>query len=449
MSRPSLSKSTLLKGVLLDKLFPVQSPITLPEALVGYSLIGTYCLYLIGAQFVWIPFLAWLLLGYLVLQWWQESDTPCGHKIVLTSPIWVWLVAVVGILFALLMGHLDFDLGLSWTVKSFINRWIRQWALLALFPMIGALSIRPQVIYRAVCILCLQNLVAAILAFVVVFVLKRPDPSFLSPFNAFGGGEIFYSVDLWGTSVDNGTVRMALIAPWSPALGLIGNIYFFLAFQEKNAVWRWVGMAGALAMIVGSLSRLAIVCLPLMCLISWLLHNLSKAWVLFLLSVVSLCSTLLFPQLMLLLETLSDQFTRLRPGSSRTRNALQEIALDRWWQDAPIWGHGTIEPKGPRIVGFMPIGTHHMWVGMLYMHGIVGFFLLSGAFIWSFITLAIRSLHSDLAKQALILLCILLLFSFGENLESLAYMYWPSLIIMGLAYREPINPVSTASNLGI
>ena len=34
------------------------------------------------------------------------------------------------------------------------------------------------------------------------------------------------------------------------------------------------------------------------------------------------------------------------------------------------------------------------------------------------------------------LLLVMLLFSFGENLEALAYLYWPALVLLGIAARR-------------
>ena len=37
-----------------------------------------------------------------------------------------------------------------------------------------------------------------------------------------------------------------------------------------------------------------------------------------------------------------------------------------------IWGHGTVE-RGPHIVEYMPIGSHHTWNGLLFVKGMVGY----------------------------------------------------------------------------
>ena len=45
-------------------------------------------------------------------------------------------------------------------------------------------------------------------------------------------------------------------------------------------------------------------------------------------------------------------------------------------------------------------------------------------------------------RGLLLLLLVLLLFSFGENLENLAYLYWQGLLIIGIAIKENARRVN-------
>lgn len=412
-------------------------PENFPEQVVWYTIIGTFGLYYLGAQFVWIPLMAWGLTAYLIWQWWQEPlQTPDSRKIMITSPVWIWITAMIGIEAALVIGHANFELGLGLMAKSTLNRWFRQWALLALFPLLGTLNIRPQLVIRAICILCLQSLGVCCLASLVILGLHQPEISFLSPLNAFGGGEIFYKVHLFGSVLDNGELRMQLFAPWPPALGLMGNLFFWCALQERHRLWRWVGLIGSTTMVIGSFSRLGILVLPLVGGLLFLLKRVLSASLLLGIGSLSLLGGLFASQILNTLETVKNRFTQARSGSSKTRSLLQELALDQWWNEAPIWGHGTIAPKGPRVVGFMPIGTHHQWFGTLYSHGAVGCALLAIAFLWSFGILLMRFWRSALARLGLALWFVFFVFSWGENLEVLAYLIWPALLLMGIAYRN-------------
>ncbi|MCM1984694.1 O-antigen ligase domain-containing protein [Lyngbya confervoides] len=412
-------------------------PETFPERVLWFTILGTYGLYYLGAQFVWVPLMAWGMTGYLIWRWWQESpQIPRQEQIRIPGPVWIWLIAVTGIALALIIGHVNFDLGMGLTIKSLINRWGRQWALFALFPLLGCLPIRPQIIYRAACILAFQSFILTCITFTVVFILKLEDIAFISPFSAFGGGEIFYEVKIFGSLYDTGSFRLELFAPWAPALGLAGNIYFWLAWQESDRRWRWLGLLGATIMILSSVSRLGMVTLPLVAILIFLLKHLHRPFLLMGLGSASFLGGLFSHQILTAFARFRDSMIQARAGSSKTRFMLQQLALNRWWNEARIWGHGTIEPTGPKSVGFMPIGTHHQWLGTLYSHGAVGCGLLALAFLSSLVALLPRLWDSALAQTAVAIWLVLFCFSWGENLESLAYIFWPGLVIMGLAYCQ-------------
>jgi hypothetical protein len=135
------------------------------------------------------------------------------------------------------------------------------------------------------------------------------------------------------------------------------------------------------------------------------------------------------------LEKFSEQFAAARKDSSRVRAALGRIAIYRWQTEAPIWGHGIVE-SGPHMVEYMPIGSHHTWYGLLFVKGIVGFVALAIPMIYSFVDLLIKSQRSDTAKLGLTMILVIFLYTFGENLEILAYLYWPGLIVIGMGFLE-------------
>jgi NhaP-type Na+/H+ or K+/H+ antiporter len=89
-------------------------------------------------------------------------------------------------------------------------------------------------------------------------------------------------------------------------------------------------------------------------------------------------------------------------------------------------------------VAGMPVGSHHTWFGVLFLHGIVGFFALAIPLIWTFIEMLIKSQHSQTAKVTLHFLIALFLYAFAENIQGLAYLYWPCLIVMGMAFKEKL-----------
>jgi hypothetical protein len=413
-------------------------PQNLPEKLVWYYIIGTYPIYLLGGQFVCATFLAIFLTFNLLKKLWnQTEDTPIEEKIIISPSAWVWIVAILVVEIALIGGHLDFDLGIGQILKSSLN-WYRNWGLFASFilagHLTGHLNIRAKIIYRAICIFCLQSLLIVIIC-ILAQALKIPIYYYVSPLKAFGGVSDSYIVYLFYV-VDDNLPRLQLFAPWPPALGLIGNIYFCIAQQEMNKKWRLLGMAGAVAMVFGSVSRLAIVCLPLILVAGWILSNLVRPWVHFLVGFVSTLLGIVSSKLISFLDSFKDQFNQARSGSSEIRARLRRMAKDAWLNEAPIWGHGRLEDKGSAYLAFKPIGSHHFWFGLLYTHGVVGCVALAVAFLWSFIDLLIKAQTNENAKVGLNIILVLFFFTFAENLETLAYIAWPGFLILGIAFKE-------------
>lgn len=411
-------------------------PQNLPETLVWYYIIGTYVIYYLGAQYLFAPLLGAFLMIYVFVRLWRQNEqTPLPERVTVPFVSWLWLVAMLVIEFSLIMGHLHFDLGADQIVKSTMNRWLRTWFLFPMFLLAGSLQIRPQLIYRAVCILCFQSLFFILLGAVGIAAGIPDTLQYTSPLKVFGGGD-FYNVKILGyTSSFTGENRLQLFTPWAPALGLIGNIYFWFAWCETDKKWRWLGLLGATAMVVSSISRAGIIYLPLVPSIIWLMLNISRPWVQMLAALTSFLAGLFGTVVFSAIENFKDSIDSYRAGSSRVRETIQRMAIDKW-QQSPIWGNGTMSPKGPAVTGRLPIGTHHTWNSLLYTHGLVGCIAMAGVTIWSFIELLVKAQRSQVARIGLSTLLILILFSFSENLDSMTYIFWPGLLVLGIAFKE-------------
>ncbi|BAU66438.1 hypothetical protein STA3757_38430 [Stanieria sp. NIES-3757] len=419
-------------------------PQNLPEKLIWYYILGTYPIYYLGGQYLLAPLLGYFLVSYLVWQWWNQTPTTLQEeKITIPFAVWLWIIGILVIEIALIVGHLDFDLGFGKLINSSVNRWLRTWTLFPIFMLIGSLQIRPQLIYRAVCIFCLQSLFMVLIA----SLFRMPEVIYTSPLQIFGGGE-FYQVHIFGSTLDHGTeFRLLLFAPWPPALGLVASIYFFLARQEQDSKLRWLGMLGAVAMLIGSASRLAIICVPFVWFLTWFLLNISRPLVQLVTGLVAFCGGFLTPTIINIMQAAQDRFTKTRAGSSKVRTVLGRIALYRWQNEALIWGHGTVEERGPKVTAYMPIGTHHTWFSILYNHGLVGCLGLAIPLVWSLVELIVIAQKSSIARVGLSIILVLLVFSLGENIDSLTYLYWPGLIILGIAFQESFAWSSFAKNL--
>jgi len=128
-------------------------------------------------------------------------------------------------------------------------------------------------------------------------------------------------------------------------------------------------------------------------------------------------------------------FLGARADSSRVRATLGRIAVQRWQNEAPVWGHGTVE-RGPHLVEYMPIGSHHTWFGLLFVKGIVGAAALALPMLWTLLALLPQASRSPAGRTALSLLLLMFLYTFAENLEILAYLIWPAMVVIGMALRE-------------
>ena len=410
-------------------------PENFPEKVLWYSLLGTYGFFLIGGLYIVGSLLGWILLGCLLRKLWHQTDeTPEAEKIRIPLAIWVWIGGMLAMEVTLIVGHMDFDLETGLIVKSSIG-WAKGWASLALFPLAGILPIRPQLLYRIACIIGFQTLLFFPL-FLLAYLLHLPESPYVSPLRLIGGpGDDFFAPSFYELDPENGQPRWRLFTPWAPALGFMGNVYFFLALQEKNQKWRWFGLIGSIFMCLVSVSRLALLSIPVVMLLTQVLSRSSRPLTLIGLGLSSCAAGIASPILLGALASFSDKFKSARASSSRVREVLGRIAVDRWKSEAPIWGHGAVEP-GPHLVEFMPIGSHHTWFGLLFVKGIMGFSSLAVPMIYSFGDLLIRSQFSQTGSVGLSMVLILFLYTFGENLEILAYLYYPALVMMGLAFKE-------------
>src|SRR5919202_1967188 len=145
------------------------TPQNFEEKIVWYTLTGTYVWYLLGAQIVVVPAIAWFLSVYLFIKLWKQTEkTPEPEKIRIPFAVWIWIFSMFVMEIALIMGQLDFDLGMTKIINSTIFVFAKVTILLALFPLIGCLNIRPQLIYRAACIVCLHSLIFMVFGYLAI-----------------------------------------------------------------------------------------------------------------------------------------------------------------------------------------------------------------------------------------------------------------------------------------
>ena len=419
-------------------------PQNFQEAVVFYSIVGIYLLFFLSSQFIAVPMIAWGLLAYLILDHFflRPAKRSSVH---IPVGVWVWVVAMLIILVALMVGLLNLDASLTRLIKSFINNFMRTWALLAVFPLIGCFQIRPQIVSRAICILAIQTLIILPVAFIMMNAGVEMPLYTISILSTIGGfSDLYYEVALHAVENISGESRLTMFAPWAPALACAATVHLWLASYEKNVVLRWLGIGANVILIIGSSSRLGQLCLVVLPIARFSLVNLTRPMWLFGAAFATFLASLQSSRIMTALTDLRIYFDSQRSESSHVREVLARVALHRW-TEAPIWGHAMKAP-GSQATRDMPIGSHHTWIGVLFTHGLVGTTALFFAAAYTLIDLVIKSQGSKVSQVSLMVFLTMLAFSFGENLETLAYMFWPGLVMLGIGLQEPDRVLANTSD---
>ena len=402
----------------------------------------TFAFYLLGALYLVAPILGWSLLAGLILRW---ACNDIRNNRVEQNSRWLILIWVVGVCLlelALIIGHVNFDLGFAKIIKSTIG-WAKGWALLAIFIVIGFYSnVRYQLICRAACVV---GLIALLITPFLVFayIIGLPDHLYVSPLKVLGGaGNEFFTVILYEIDPFNGAPRWRFFAPWAPAVGLVANIYFMCAWFEKNNKWRLIGLCGNALMIVMAVSRMGMIVLLIAPIAVWGLSRLTRPWVMFSACAGLVLLVVFFEPLFHTFISFFDQVKSARADSTRVRAALGNIAVYRWQSEAFWFGHGVVE-SGSHLVEFMPIGSHHNWYGLLFVKGLVGQLAFLIPSVLTLFVLLVKAQYQVSSRLALGMCLIIGFFSFSENVEALAYMTWPAWICIGIGLRSTINDIDT------
>ena len=171
--------------------------------------------------------------------------------------------------------------------------------------------------------------------------------------------------------------------------------------------------------------------------------RLARGWPALLASGSALVVSMFSAQIIDVVSNLFERVNSMRAGSNRVRQALNDMAFDRWWTEARLWGHGIVE-NGAHHVENMPIGSHHTWLGLLFVKGAVGFVALLLVMLWTTVELALAAQVRREARGGLAVIFVMWFFSFSENLEILAYLYWPGLILLGMGLKAAAEEAQKA-----
>jgi hypothetical protein len=410
-------------------------PQTPAERLIAGTIQATWWLWLVGGLYLAGPALGWILAVMVAWSFYASPALPAEsrpHPI--GWPVWLWLVGMAAMLLILFAGHAGFDLGFAQTLKSSIG-WAKGWALLALFPLAGAaLPVRGEVVVRAICKLGRQSLFLLPL-FLAAPLIGLPQTLWVSPLKILGGsGDEYFAAVLYTLEPGAGTARWQFFAPWSPAAGMVAVIHLLCALEEKDRVWKATGVVAWLAIILLSQSRLALVALAVVWPLAWLVSRMNRPWAWFAAVPVTLLASWAGPALLAFAEKAQADFNSARADSSRVRETLGRIAIERWQNEAYWFGHGIVE-RGPHLVEYMPIGSHHSWYGLLFVKGLLGLLALAIPLAGTLLACARAALRDRAGRLGFSMALVYTLYSFGENLEVVVYLCWPALVMIGIALR--------------
>ena len=399
------------------------------ESIIFWSVALTYVFYALGALYVVAPVIGWSLL---LLVCWRFASADERFR----APgigVWVWWIATFAILVSLVIGHFDYGLSRGQLIKSIIG-WAKGWAMFPVYITVGAcLSIRLQVLARAANIVSVQTFILAPILVAAAYI-GLPAQIWVSPLSAVGGpGPEFFSFRLYGISPD-GSFRWAFFAPWAPGAGMAAVTLLALGVMDKDRRWIFFGTRGVLAMAILVKSRLALLGLPISLGAGFIMCNMRIPVLHFFGAVFVLSVGLLWGPIIETLLEAKEAFEGYRSNSTEVRSTLQAIAGYRY-HEAPIWGHG-IQDSGTHIVAFMPIGSHHTWFGLLFVKGLVGVVAFAVPMVLSLFILIVRGQLSKAAMAGLMVLIGMWIYSFGENLEVLAYLFWVGLIAIGIGMHK-------------
>ncbi len=415
------------------------TPLSTDEKWITACISLTYLFYLFGALYLVAPVAGWALGACVVCRW------TSGEKLSCKNTKWLlilWCVSAAILELTLIIGHLDFNLGLGKIIKSSIG-WAKGWALLSIFVVLGyTLQLRYQLVCRAACLVGLLALITTPFL-IMAYVLNLPQTLYVSPLKILGGaGPEFFTVRLYEIDPFNGQPRWRFFAPWAPAVGFVANIYFMCAWFEKDKVWRGIGLCGNALMIILAMSRMGMIVMLCVPIAVWLLSRLTRSWVMISGAVVLILAALYFEPLFDFVTSTIADIKGARADSTRVRASLANIALYRWQSEAFWFGHGVVE-SGTHLVEFMPIGSHHNWVGLLFVKGMLGFLAFLVPFALTTLVLLIKAQYQVSSRLALGMCLILTFFSLSENIEALAYLTWPAWLVIGLGLRDTLEDIDT------
>ena len=405
------------------------------EMIVWWTIICTIPLWLIGGIYIVGSILGWALCALKIFKTRiiAKQNTFKTNILVLS-----WLIGASILLISLLIGHYNFELGLLTTLKSSIG-WAKGWALFPLYIVSGFLPIRKEIIIRSIALNSILMLAMVVIG-VFVFAFGIEGSIYTSPLRIVspGNSDAFFDFTLLYRDLATNAIKVRLFAPWSPALGLLANTYFWIIINESDKRIRNIAILSVIVLCIMSVSRAALISITIIPSILYLLTRIKGYLLFFASSLLTTIVSIYYDYIVAFVLDFWFLIRNTRIDSSRIRSLLTEISLQRWMDEAFWWGHGIVI-QGPKLVENILVGTHNTWVHLLYAKGLIGLvaFLLPMAILLLLSLMSfLKNKDDKLSTSCLGIVLVLWQYTVSENLEMLAYLYWPSLLFIGIFFAS-------------
>ena len=416
---------------LIEDLFSVK-PDSICEKITFWSIVLIIPTWILGGTYIVGSVLGWCYLLILIIrfEYIRFSSFTNQQKLFIVA----WICSAVLLFISLIIGHLDYGYSTGAIIKSAIG-WAKGWAGFPLYIVAGLLPIKKEILVRAVTINCILILLISPLFFIWAVIGLPPD-LYTSPLRVVSPGleKVFFDLSFYVIDPSTGALKFRIFTPWSPALGMVANIYLWIVLNERNSFYKKISITSVILMCIMSGSRAAIIGAVGIPLLVYLLSKAKDYYFYVGLALIVNIFTIFFDPIFEFIDARWQELRSLRADSSRVRATLSEIGINRWYEESFWWGHGTVE-RGPKLVEFMPIGSHNSWIALLYVKGFVGFLAFLVPMLLSILYFMIRMLttKSQINVSAFAIVLILFQYTVSENLEMLIYLYWPGIMFLGVA----------------
>ncbi len=354
---------------------------------------------------------------------------------------WAWLAMTLAALWTNILGLNEINFPFLKTAAVVITLFKGYFFIFACLTLPFWHRIRIQVIVRAVSWMASGYLVSLGIQLLILFFFGPQEP-ILPPIARllpiakgsltiqFAGIQPFLGIPL---------PRTNLYTADPPILGACAVLCFFICWTETNHRLRKFALAGCLAILIISQSRLAWICFPLVFLIiaafrSGLIRQ-SSLWIA---SFTALISAVLGLTIHDLMNKPLEIFNNARADSSKDRGFIVNATIDAWkespWTGWGImgktasWGNGAFE---------LPLGTFSSYAQVLYLHGIFGFiFFITalGSTLYSFWQPALQGNRN--CQRAFASLVALYVLCQATNLTWMVIYFWFFFVWLGAIMTE-------------